>query len=476
MHYAFWQDEVGSARVIYQPTPRSAVAQVVRRESTPPAFYMTAWTVNRAATAATSHRWARSLRVLSLAFSLGTTVLTFLLACEFLPLWAAGLAGLIVSFGSVLVLHGAELRAYSLFAFVCVLFAFVLSRAITRPRRAHLAALAGTVALGSLTHYFFLLTLAAGAVWLVSSALERAVVRRVSVALAVGLVPLAAWSPFWLRQYQHHVYGTSPTFNVGRLLAAVPVLFAPQAIVNDIGHAGQAGVFISVVASAVALLRLPSEGRLCALLVLLPLVVTAAVAALGERVLNARNLIGIAPFAAIALSWACASLPWRRGSQAAAVLVGVLVVASYALGLVTLGRTPYDRIAQEVTSQGFRHDEPLVWFGPWGGTIPVGWYLTTDMPSARWPRFVVAKPTHGDCSGVEVIARNRTGRRWLDQHRAEILARTTTPSYGDVQEGRRHHDVVVVRLGWSPGILDRAAEASAVLFRRADALSPCLSR
>jgi hypothetical protein len=476
MSAPFWQDEVGTAIVASMPTPRAALEQIVRHESTPPAFYMTVWTANRALSVADSNQKpGRLLRLFSLVFSLGTTVLTFMLACELMPLWAAAIAGLIVSFGSELVFQGVDLRAYSLFAFAAVLFVFVLERAVAHPGRGRLAALASAVVLGSLTHYFFLLTLAAGAIWVLISVRERSTLRRVGVALAVGLVPLAVWSPLWFRQYRNGLYGTSPRFTATRPLEAVSALFAPQAVVNDIGRIGQAVVFTAVTASAIVLLTRRPEGRLSALLVLLPLTVTTAVAALGPRVLNTRNLIGIAPFAAIAVAWACTALPWRRVSQTAAVAVAVLLVASFAYGAVTLARTPYDHIAQDLVAQGFRHDEPLVWFGPLDGASPVLWYLTPDTSTARLPRFVTATPTGGSCPAVEIVARNKTGRRWLDQHRNAILARTTTPSYGDTPLGRRgSSDVVIARLGWSPGILGRAASANATLFRSLDAPAPCL--
>jgi hypothetical protein len=249
------------------------------------------------------------------------------LACKLLPLWAAALAGLIVSFSGQLVVHGAELRSYAMLALAYVAFAFLLERAVARPGRLRLALLAGVVAVGSLTHYFFLLALATGVLWLVSSVRERAVSLRVGAALAVGLVPLAVWSPYWLQQYQHSHFG--PDFTWARLVSFLPVLFAPDVIVREAGRTVQVTVSLAVLGSAVLLLRRP-EGRLYAALALLPLLVGWVVWAAGQSgVGNPRNLIEVVPFVAIALSWACASLPWRRVSQAVAVLVGVLVIGGF---------------------------------------------------------------------------------------------------------------------------------------------------
>jgi hypothetical protein len=474
VHDPLWQDEIAAERVITQPTPRKALGQLVNADSNPPAFFLTAWAAYHTTNAVDSTvAPARSLRVLSIAFSLLMTALTFLLACELLPLWAAALAGLIVSFASELVAHGAELRPYAMLALACVAFAFVLERTVARPNRLRLALLAGVVAVGSLTHYFFLLTLAAGGLWLVTSGRERLLVRRIGVALAVGLVPLAVWSPYWLRQYHHGHYAWAPPFGWAWLASFLPTLFAPDLFVSDAGRAAQVAVSLAVIGSAVLLLR-RREGRLYALLLLVPFLLAAMVWAAGARVFSPRNLIGIVPFAAIALSWACVSLPWRRISQVAAVMVGALLVGIFIAGQIRLERTPYDRIAHELIAQGFDRHEPIVWFGNYGGAIPVFWYLTSDGPTDLWPRAFIAKPTGSPCDAVDVVA-HRGGFRWLYQHRADVLSETSVPFYSDSPRGKRaKNDLTIARLRWSRGILESAAAAHAFLSHRSDTPSPCL--
>src|SRR5205823_6057800 len=92
-----WQDEVGTERVIAQPTAQDAIARVIHRESTPPAFYLTAWASERVGSG-DSHKpnHVRALRVLPLLFSAATTFLTFCLATDLLSLWGAALAGVLV--------------------------------------------------------------------------------------------------------------------------------------------------------------------------------------------------------------------------------------------------------------------------------------------------------------------------------------------------------------------------------------------
>jgi hypothetical protein len=363
----------------------------------------------------------------------------------------------------------------------------MLERAAARPSFIRLVLVSGAVALGSLTHYFFLFTFVAGLLWLVVSRLPRRTITRVSAALAIGLVPLAVWSPNWLRQYQHGIYGTAPRpFNLGRVLDLFPSLLAPQPLVNDtslvthsvvsVGAPVPVVVTLAVLLPAALLVR-RREGRLCGLFVLVPfLLVTGLVTVTGDRVYSSRNLIGVAPFAAIALAWGCASLPWRRTAYAAGILVSGLVVAGFAYAQVDFGRTPYDRIADTMLAQGFRPDEPIFWFGNWGGSLPVAWYLTSHEPADTWPRLIVAKPRKtGTCGALEVVARTQAGRTWLAQHAGAILAKTSVPQYGDVPQAGQGVDAVVARIRWSPGIVDRPAGAMDwFLFRVAGRQSPCL--
>lgn len=476
MHDALWQDEIATVHVISEPTMRSTLGQIVARESTPPAYYVTARVVDRAASGLGPEARTRVVRGLSIAFSLGCTLLTFELALQLLPAWAAALAGLLSSFGAILVAHGYELRAYPLLALMCVAFALVLERAAVRPELGRLAVVSAVVVVGSLTHYFFLFTLAAGGLWLLILSRNRRAVARVGVALALGLVPLAVWSPLWLDQYQHGLYATAPRLTIEGFLEFLPSLFAPRQIVGDLGVAVAAVATLAVLLSSLLLLRLP-EGRLCALFVLVPVLgVSAIVWVTDERIFHPRNMIGVAPFAAIALAWGCATVPWRRISYATGFLLAILVLGGFLFGQTALGRTPYDRIADEMIAQGFSNDEPILWFGRYSGIFPVAWYLTADEPASTWPRILVSSPTGKTCRAVAVVARTPTGRRWLGQHRDAIFAETTIPSYGDTPRGRRKPDVIVAQLRWSDGVLDRPAWGRARFrLHRADTPSPCLS-
>ena len=71
------------------------------------------------------------------------------------------------------------------------------------------------------------------------------------------------------------------------------------------------------------------DGRLCALLALLPVVLSSAMWAGGARIVDTRNLIVVAPFAAIALAAAVAAIPSRPVAYAAGVCVVVAMAAAF---------------------------------------------------------------------------------------------------------------------------------------------------
>ena len=472
---ALWQDEVGAERAALQSTLQSSIRQIVGHESTPPAYYLLARTVDRTTSRVTLEHRVQILHAMSILLSLVVTAGTFLLAGRFLPLWAAALAGLVVSFAGVLVAHGSELRSYPLLAAAAVVLALALEAAAERATPWRLLALGAVVALGSLTHYFFLLTVAAGLLWLLVGGLDRRTAVRVVTAIGIGLVPLVAWTPAWVFQYRHGAYATSPPISSGRFLEVTVSQLAPQALVLDTPRVLQALATVAILAAAALLLR-DRGGRLVGLLVLVPLLAAGLAAwATGDRIFNTRNLIAIAPFCAIALAGACSRVPWRAAGISIAAALALAVIAGFAYGQVELGRTPYDRIAADMRTQGYTRDDPILWLGGFGGIGPVAWYLGTDMPASHWPRYRLAAPTGAPCAAVAVVARNATGRRWLRQHAANVLAASAVPSYGDGPEGKRLTDIVVARVSWFPGVLKQPDRGHARFrFRRADGNPPCL--
>ena len=157
---SFWQDEVASARILAEPTFTGMLHHVTRTESTPPLWYSVAWLVHR--TGVSIH----DVRFVSVAANGALVALVYLLARKLMPAGYATLAAVLVGVGAEFSAEGRWIRSYELFALLVVVFVLALLRAVARPSRGRLAALALACAAGSMTHYFFLFSLAAAVAWL----------------------------------------------------------------------------------------------------------------------------------------------------------------------------------------------------------------------------------------------------------------------------------------------------------------------
>jgi hypothetical protein len=225
--------------------------------------------------------------------------------------------------------HNWELRAYSMFTLLCMIFAVTLEWAARSASKRRLAALAIVVALGSTTHYFFLFTLFAGLLWLWLTRAYRNARRRVTIAAALGLIPLVVWSPWFAHQtaaeHTKHFAGFSWS-TVGRM-------FGRHLATGSPGHSRLLALYIVAdilaVVGLILLFRRGGSAVLCALLALSPLVCGSVLALAGFHVLDFRNLVGGAPFAAIAVVVALDAIPLRALSRIAIAAVLVLAVCGY---------------------------------------------------------------------------------------------------------------------------------------------------
>ena len=406
-----WQDEVASARVLVQPSLGSMLAQVRKTESAPPAWYAVGWVAHEAGLS------VQAFRFFSVLLSAALAVLVVLAALRLMPLPAATLAGLLVAVGWQFLIHGYELRAYSLLAALALGFALLLERAAAVPSRGRLAALGALVALGVLTHYFFALTVIAGVVWLWSERRPGGARVRVSAAVALGAAAFLPWLPSFLEQYHQGrfewIAAFDPlraTFVFSGLFSDVGSLYARAAEMSP-GPAA-VGVSVAVLAAVLggfgALARRSSAGRLLALCGLLPVAGAALVWLAGPRIFDVRNLIGVGPFAAIALAAACAAIPRPLAVAAAG---GVLAFA--AAGVVERGVSPtpaYDQVAEALVDQGWRPGDPVVLLGRptrsarrSAGTSPATFrrHGSTSAPATR--RASTSSPSAGAESGGTTI-------------------------------------------------------------------------
>jgi 4-amino-4-deoxy-L-arabinose transferase-like glycosyltransferase len=339
-----------------EPTIGAALGRVEDTESTPPLWYGLAWMIEQAGFPVEA---GRLIGLVSSALLAGLVVVY---ARRLLPLWAAGLAGFIVALASQLVLRGAELRAYALYALLALAFAWLLERAAEKASWGRLAALAGVAAAGLLTHYFFVFVVLAAVAWLWTTPAFRRTRLPVSVSLAAAVLPFLLWLPSLVEQVENQRFSWIGDFS---LLKAVAVYSAfgwnaGPLYVRDLVQIGaldgilRVGVFLAVVAGCVLTWRLGPRGRLTAILALAPTGMVALLWVAGENLFTARNVLACAPFAAVAIAALAAALPQRWGRLAAALCV--LVVAGGLAREVQLAPPPYDEIADALVELGWEEE------------------------------------------------------------------------------------------------------------------------
>jgi len=302
LHDALWQDEVASARVISEAGPLGVIRQIARTESTPPLWYVLGWIAHRAGAG------VQDVRFLSVVACAALAAAIVVRARRLVPLPAAIVAGLAVALGYQFVFHGRELRAYELAALLTVALAVAAERFAAEPTRGRAAQLAVVVALGTLTHYFVVLSVLAVGVWLAT--VPAGARRRGLSAVAAGLVPLALWAPIALHQYGQHRFSFIGPFSVHGAVTTYWLLFVRAQPHGAVLHtAAPVALLLAVLAGATVLASASASGRLWALLAVAPVAVGTAVWLAGVRIYDVRNLIEAGPFAAVAVAALVARLP-----------------------------------------------------------------------------------------------------------------------------------------------------------------------
>ena len=403
-----WQDEVASARVLLESTPAGVVEHVERTESTPPGWYLLAWLGREAGIS------IEGLRFLSVALAAALAGLTVVYAGRFLPLWLAGVAGVLTALAWQTVVHGSEVRAYSLLALLTLAFALLLEHAAAEPRLGRLVALAACTAAGAYTHYFFVLAALAGLVWLAVERELRPAGLRAGAAIVLGSATLLAWLPGLVDQVSAERFGWIDAFDPVKFAALPSALFwDPGTMYAEIGvdpglweAAARAAILALVVAGCAVLARLGSSARLCALLVLVPIGLSGLAWLAGLRIITGRNLIGVTAFAAIALAAVLVPLP-RRAAYAVAVAGLAVAVAAYARTPMA-ERPDFDRVADTLVDEGWEPGDPILVVGSlFDFRSPLEWYLPGGVTLAQ------AEPA-SECSRLFVVTDIQDGRELLD--------------------------------------------------------------
>jgi hypothetical protein len=388
LHYAFWQDEVTSARIMLERTPVGVLHHVAKTESTPPLFYELGWLVHRLGVA------MQNVRVVSALAGAVLAAATVVLARRLLPLWASALAGLAIALGYEFVFHGRELRAYELHALLSVGLIFAALAVVETPGRRQTVLLALVTAAGALTNYFFLLSVCFVLVWAWRSPGRR----QLGVAIGAGLVPFAAWIPVLAFQYRHHRFSFIGPFRLHEVLTSYWSLFArAEPHTSGLHEIAPVVLGAGVLAGCFALWRRSDTGRLVALLAVGPLVAAALVWLAGPRIFDTRNLIGVGPFAAIAIAGVLTLLP-RPIALAAACAGAALVIFGFVIGN-RQAPIAYDRIAHSLVAAGWQSNDPIVLHGNfYAFRSPLEWYLP------RQPPLTLGLPRKVACPRVFVIA------------------------------------------------------------------------
>jgi hypothetical protein len=307
----------------------------------------------------------------------------------------AAVAGLLMALGTEIVGHGSELRSYELFALLAAWFGRVLLDELESPSRRREVALAALVAAGCLTHFFFAFSVIAALVWLWLDPGARAVRARAGRAILAGGVVALAWAPVMVTQYHQNRFWWIGPFRV-RHVVAVPLRLFTYAYANT-----PTGIVLSAAGLAVVLVgcqRLASSsaaGRLVTVLALAPTVEAGIVWAGGMRIFALRNLIGTAPFVAIAAAAMLAALPSRRYALASG---GVSLAALAASLVASVGVLPYNTIARTLVADGWRTSQPVAVFGNFFRyRSPLEWYLPHS------PVLDASRPTGRVCGTLFVI-------------------------------------------------------------------------
>jgi hypothetical protein len=151
-----------------------------------------------------------------------------------------------------------------------------------------------------------------------------------------------------------------------------------------------------VLFGAMRLWRTSDRGRLCALSAVLPVAAASLVWLAGPDVYVVKNLIGAAPFAAVAIVAALTALP-RPLAMAATASAAALVVAGF-LGKSGRLVPDYDLVAAALVQQGWTDKDPILVFGPQYQLLhPLDWYLPGH-------RLEIARWTGKTCERVYVVS------------------------------------------------------------------------
>jgi uncharacterized membrane protein len=367
--------------------------RVAQTESTPPLWYVLAWLVHRAGAP------LQSERLLSVLFGAMFAAAVVLLAHRFVALPLATAAGLIAALGAEFVVHGAELRAYELFALLSVALGLCVLRLLEQPSRGRDLSLFATATAGCLTHYFFAFSVGAVLGWLWLDPGARRIRRRGTIAVLAGSAIAASWLPVMLTQYGHGHFRWIGAFR-WRSVDAVPLRLLTYAYSNvPAGRMLSITTLLALSIGGLHLARRSASGRLIVLLAFAPIVMAATAWAAGMPIFDLRNLIGVGPYVAVLTVALFDALSHRARlvvAPAVVVAIGFSVITSNAARI-----PPYDAMARSLVLNGWNPSKPIAVYGdPYRYRMPFEWYLP------RQPVLDMSHTLAGSCAEILVVTRS----------------------------------------------------------------------
>lgn len=440
--HALYGDEVASARIVTEPGAGDVLRHVRRTESTPPGWYLVAWSVAKVSSAS-----AESLRLLSVLFAAAAAALTAVWALRLLgsrP--AAALAGSLVALGSIPAEYAEQLRSYALVVLVSVGFGLLLVEAALRPRRWWFLGLAAATWVGTMTHYFFFFVVGAAIVWLWAARPRSPGSARATIAIGAGAVAFLPWLPGFVEQHAHGRYRWIGPFDPIEVVTLPGSLFfGPDGLFYGLARLA---LTFTLVAGAIALWWRRSEGSAAVALGLLPILGAGLVWAVGQPIFNERNMLPVAPFLAIVVAAGVKELP-RRVVPLAAIVGIAVTVARAAYAQATLGRVAYDRVAYSLDDLGWTPRDALVVDYPTVSanrrgvgiqiTSAASWYL-------RGRPVLVWATGRGGCRTRFAVVQVAHARSWLARRRGLVSAARAFGYYDHPILGRPRGRIVVARL------------------------------
>ena len=334
---SYWYDEAATVHLMHASF-RGMLHGVGTQESTPPLYYVLAWTWAKA-----FGTGAAGLRSLSALAGTALIPIAYLCGRELVSSQAGLVAAVLTAVSPLMIWYSEEARSYMLLAALCGLSLLFCARALRQPSARNLGWWAALSALALLTHFFAGFLIAPEALVLLWRARNRAAAAAAGAVAAVqaALVPLAVYDA------SHPLQGWITQFPLAIRIQQVPVAFGMGTLYQQSAIVAR-GLFGAALLAAcvIVLLLIGADARqlrgaaLATALAGFVLIVPLLLAVAGRDYYIARNLMPAWVALAVVVGGAC-SAPRARGPGA---VLAVLLIGSFVWAQIEIDSNPrYER-------------------------------------------------------------------------------------------------------------------------------------